>query len=182
MAVAGAMIVHLQGDLFRSEVEALVNPVNCEGVMGRGLALRCLQLYPEACMAYVHACRRGEVVPGRVLATPTGRDRPRYLVHFPTKRSWRLRPRLGDIAEGLASLVSLIRALRIASVAVPALGCGLGGLDWRDVRSLIEDALAPLTEVQVLVYAPLEGDLRRGLRTAVSPPRPAHPRTARPES
>lgn len=83
-----------------------------------------------------------------------GQTSPRCIIHFPTKRHWRDASRLEDIEAGLAALAEEVRARAIRSLAVPALGCGLGGLDWARVRPRIVDAFAQLPEVRVLLFAP----------------------------
>jgi O-acetyl-ADP-ribose deacetylase (regulator of RNase III) len=79
---------------------------------------------------------------------------PRWVINFPTKRHWRGNSRIEDIDAGLAALVADVRRLGIKSIAVPPLGCGLGGLDWSQVRPRIERAFAALPDVRVLLFAP----------------------------
>ena len=136
------MIRFATGDIFAQAVEAIVNPVNCVAVMGRGLALQFRQRYPDAFAAWREACARGQVRPGRMFLFDTGAGRPRWIVHFPTKRHWRNPSAIGDIDAGLRDLAAAIPRHGIASLAIPPLGCGLGGLDWRDVRPLVEARLA----------------------------------------
>ncbi|GIW55011.1 MAG: hypothetical protein KatS3mg082_1415 [Nitrospiraceae bacterium] len=144
------------GNIFSESVEAIVNPVNCVGVMGNGLALQFRTVWPENFRAYSADCARGEVRPGRMFVVEVSETSlPRYIINFPTKRHWRDRSRIEDIEAGLAALVDTIRCLGIASVAVPALGAGLGGLDWPDVRDRIERAMTPLLDVRVVVFEPL---------------------------
>lgn len=150
---ASEVIEIRRGDLLEAEVEALVNPVNCVGVMGRGLALAFRTRFPDNFEAYA-ACRRGAVVPGEMFVFGTGRPQPRWIVNFPTKRHWRERSRMDDLARGLSSLTDTIREREIRSLALRALGCGLGGLEWRAVRARIEAALAPFAEVRTLLYEP----------------------------
>lgn len=83
--------------------------------------------------------------------------RPRYIINFPTKGHWRSRSELDDIKTGLVNLREVIESRGIASVAVPALGCGLGGLAWTEVAPLIRDALGDLANVDVLLYPPQRG-------------------------
>ena len=144
------------GDIFAESwrVEALVNPVNCVGVAGRGLALRFKQLYPENFRAYAAACKRRELRPGRMFVFETGVDYPRYILNFPTKRHWRDPSRLEDIRVGLVALVEEVRGRGIRSIAVPALGCGLGGLEWEEVHPLLETALAQVEHVKAVVFRP----------------------------
>jgi O-acetyl-ADP-ribose deacetylase (regulator of RNase III) len=148
------MIQFVTGDILRAEVDALVNTVNCVGIMGRGIALQFRNAFPENFKAYVQACKRGEVQPGRMLVFETGMMRPRYIINFPTKRHWRGKSRMEDIDSGLDALRDEITARRIRSIAIPPLGSGLGGLYWPDVRSRIEAALHELNDINVIVYEP----------------------------
>jgi len=149
------MIEYRSGDILESGAEALVNTVNCVGVMGRGIALQFKKAFPENFAAYASACERGEVRPGRMFVFDTGRFiPPRYVVNFPTKRHWRGKSRIEDIETGLRHLVEVVRAKGIRSIAIPPLGSGLGGLDWRHVRPKIEAALSSLPDVRVIVYEP----------------------------
>lgn len=149
------MITLTKGNLIEADVEALVNSVNCEGYMGKGIALQFKKAFPENFKAYERACRAGEVQPGRMFVFATGSMmHPRYIINFPTKRTWRAKSRIEDIKAGLNALVEEIRHREITSIAIPPLGCGLGGLDWRDVQPLIERVLAETPEVQVSLFAP----------------------------
>ncbi len=149
------MIEFKTGDILAENAEALVNTVNCVGVMGRGIALRFKRAWPENFKAYAAACRRHEVRPGRMLVFDTGQlTPPRYIINFPTKRHWRGKSRLEDIEAGLEALVDEIRARRISSVAIPPLGAGLGGLDWNQVRPRIERAMSSLGETRIVVFEP----------------------------
>lgn len=162
------MIERRQGDVLDADAEAIVNTVNCVGVMGKGVALRVKQAYPQVYARYRKACQAGEVQPGRMLVVPTNRlDNPKYIINFPTKRHWRQAARLADIRAGLPALIAEVKRLGLRSVAVPALGCGNGGLDWDTVRPLIEEAFAALPEVRVLLYDPWDA--------AAHPPRQPGP-------
>lgn len=139
------MIEHTRGDLLKAEVEALVNTVNCIGHMGRGLAAQFRRAFPDNLRAYEQACRHHEVQPGRMfIFTSDHLMNPRYIVNFPTKRHWRDKSRIEDIDSGLIALVAEVQRLGIRSIAIPPLGCGLGGLDWADVRPRIAGTFAPL--------------------------------------
>lgn len=149
------MIQYVQGDILQADAEALVNTVNCVGVMGKGIALQFKNAFPDNFRAYAAACQRGEVQPGRLFVYDTGRlIPPRYIINFPTKRHWRGKSRIDDIKAGLAALVDEIAARGIRSVAIPPLGSGLGGLEWREVRPLIEQTMSALPDVQVQVFQP----------------------------
>ena len=146
------MIRFAKGSIFDSGCEALVNPVNCVGVMGKGLALQFKQRFPTNFASYAKACRAGDLVPGRMHLFDTGSQLPRCIVNFPTKRHWRDASRLEDVAHGLAALAGVIAANDIRSIAIPPLGCGLGGLPWPDVRALILRHMASLDHTDVVIY------------------------------
>lgn len=144
-----------KGNLLLADTEALVNTVNCVGFMGRGIAAQFKRKYPENFRVYEAACKHKEVIPGKMLVVETGQlTNPRFIVNFPTKRHWRGKSRIEDIKSGLVALVSEVSQRGIKSIAVPPLGCGLGGLNWVDVRPLIERAFSTLPDVQVLVFEP----------------------------
>lgn len=150
------MIQFMTGNLLHADTEALVNPVNCEGVMGAGLALHMKQKFPENFEAYRQACRRSEVQPGQMFVFQTGSlANPKYIVNFPTKRKWRENSRIEDIESGLGALVSALLQFGVSSVAIPPLGCGLGRLSWHDVRPLIVDRFQAYPELNVLIFEPL---------------------------
>jgi O-acetyl-ADP-ribose deacetylase (regulator of RNase III) len=149
------MLELMTGDLLDADVEALANAVNTVGVMGKGIALQFATKYPEMLEAYRKACKMGEVRLGRMhVFERSVMHNPLYLINFPTKGHWRSSSRIEDIEAGLAALADEIRARHIRSIAVPALGCGNGGLDWRVVRPAIEGALGVLHGVRVLLFAP----------------------------
>ena len=79
---------------------------------------------------------------------------PRFIINFPTKRHWRDKSRLEDIMDGMQALVEEVRERQISSIAIPPLGCGLGGLEWNDVLPIIESAFAELPGVVALIYQP----------------------------
>ncbi len=149
------MIEITRGNLLEAKAEALVNTVNCVGNMGKGIALQFKKAFPENFNSYERACRAKDVRPGRMLVFETcSMFNPKYIINFPTKRHWRDKSRLEDIEVGLQALVEKVQKLEISSVAVPPLGCGLGGLDWGTVRSMIEKTFAELPEVRVFLFEP----------------------------
>lgn len=145
----------------RADAEAIVNTVNCVGVMGRGIALQFKNAFPANFKAYEAACKRDEVQPGRMFVFDTHVFlRPRYIINFPTKRHWRNSSRMEDIDSGLVSLVEEIRCRTIRSIAIPPLGCGLGGLVWENVRHLIETALGDIPDLEAIIFAPSSATAR----------------------
>ena len=150
------MIEFKVGDLFAADVEALVNAVNCVGVMSRGVALQFKRAFPENFKAYAERCKYHEMRPGEVFVFEMANlGNPRYIINFPTKRHWRGKSRMEDIESGLKSLVRAIGERGIRSVALPALGSGLGGLDWsQDVRPMLAASLSELPDVRVVVFEP----------------------------
>ncbi|GIJ19798.1 type II toxin-antitoxin system antitoxin DNA ADP-ribosyl glycohydrolase DarG [Micromonospora lutea] len=149
------MIIIGHGNLLTADAEALVNTVNTVGVMGKGIALQFKRAYPANYAAYRAACAANRVKLGEMFVFDSARlGYRRYVINFPTKGHWRADSKLSDIQAGLADLVRVVRERRITSVAIPALGCGNGGLDWDEVRPAIEHAFAALPDVQVLLFPP----------------------------
>jgi O-acetyl-ADP-ribose deacetylase (regulator of RNase III) len=147
------MIEFTKGDMFEAPVDVRVNTVNCEGVMGAGVALAFKNRYPDMFKDYQSACRDGRVRPGtlHVWKSLAGD----WVINFPTKRDWRDPSRYEDILSGLDALRNYLREQGPISVALPALGCGHGGLDWGKVSSMIKDSLGDL-DVRVLVFEPAD--------------------------
>lgn len=140
------------GSIFDSRAQVLVNPVNCVGVMGKGLAKQFAMRYPEIIEPYKLDCDAGKICMGRVKLydVPNGR----YVVCFPTKWSWRSKSRLKDVDDGLCSLRAMVVRHGLESMAIPALGCGLGGLRWEDVQPMISENLGDL-DCMIWVHPPL---------------------------
>lgn len=156
------MIKYCSGDLLSSEADAIVNPVNCKGVMGKGLALQFKKKYPINFRVYRDACASGYLRPGRML---TAKEDGKFIINFPTKDDWRQKSKLTYIEEGLVSLLDEIEKHNIKSIAIPPLGCGNGGLEWQTVRKLIEESFRNFDYgVEVTIFSPagqdsLENDL-----------------------
>lgn len=149
------MIEYKTGDILQADAEALVNTVNCVGIMGRGIALQFKNAFPSNFKAYAAACDREEVQPGRMFVFETGTMlNPKYIINFPTKRHWRGKSRMEDIESGLKALLVEIGERGIRSIAVPPLGAGLGGLPWPEVRYCIEEALRSVNDLEVIVFEP----------------------------
>jgi O-acetyl-ADP-ribose deacetylase (regulator of RNase III)/uncharacterized phage-associated protein len=148
------MLQYRSGNLLDASADALVNTVNEVGVMGKGVALMFKERFPESSRAYIEASKTGEVRVGQMFVTETNELFPKWIIHFPTKKHWRNPSKLSWVKDGLEDLVRVIREYGISSVALPPLGCGNGGLLWSDVRPLIDNALAGLPDVDVVVYEP----------------------------
>ena len=144
------MIEWKEGSLFESKAEALVNPVNCQGVSGKGLALQFKRRFPEKFVWYRHYCEVGHLRPGE-LFFQTGD--PQDIYYLATKDKWKDPSRLEWISKGIKNLRRSCEGLMLESVAIPAIGCGLGGLQWSDVRPLIEAEFGN-AKMRVEVYQP----------------------------
>ncbi len=146
----------VKGDLLRQETDAIVNTVNCMGVMGKGIALQFKRKWPENFKVYEKACRSGLVKTGKMFVHDLGalhNGKPEFIINFPTKNHWREKSKLSYIEEGLDDLIKVIRELKIKSIAIPPLGCGNGGLDWDVVKKIIEESLAPL-DIDIRLFSP----------------------------
>lgn len=129
------MITYVTGDLLQSEAQCLVNTVNCEGYMGKGIAYQFKLAFPENNASYVRACKNGTLHIGTLHHF---QEKGKIIVNFPTKDRWRAKSKLEYIEIGLDQLFDLIEELNISSIAIPPLGSGNGGLVWSDVKQLIE--------------------------------------------
>lgn len=167
------MIEPAHGNLLSASAQALVNTVNTEGVMGKGIALQFKNAYPQVFKAYAESCKNGQVQLGRMDVHDLGAigQGPRWVINFPTKGHWRSRSRLQDVATGLQDLVRTVQRLGIESIAIPPLGCGNGGLDWVLVRALIEQAFAALPNVQVLLFEPVGAPAVATMPNRTTPPK-----------
>ncbi len=166
------MIEYKTGDILAEDAEALVNTVNCVGIMGRGIALQFKNAFPENFKSYAEACKRNEVQPGKMHVFETGRlTNPRYIINFPTKRHWRGKSRLEDIEAGLTALADEILNRKIRSIAIPPLGSGLGGLEWALVRDRIDSALRGFNDLKAIVFEPADSSTDRFANPSTDVPR-----------
>lgn len=144
------MITYVNGSIFVSPARVLVNTVNTEGVMGKGIALRFKKIFPEMFREYQHLCESRVIDIGVLWLFKTSH---KWILNFPTKRSWRQPSRLDYIEAGLAKFRKEYAELKIHSIAFPALGCGNGELNWDDVRPVMEEYLSDLP-LNVFVHPP----------------------------
>ncbi len=168
------MIEFAEGNLLKANAEALVNTVNTVGVMGKGIALQFKRAYPDNFRQYEQACRKNEVQIGQMFTVSVGNLlslSPKYIINFPTKRHWKGKSRIEDIQQGLQALIKEIKRLGIQSIAVPPLGCGNGGLEWLQVRSLIEEAFAEMPDIRVLIFEPQSAPEARAMPIATQKPK-----------
>jgi len=130
----------IEGNIFDCDAQAIVNPVNCVGVMGKGLAAQFKKQWPQMFIDYKMACQDGRLKVGTVhlYALERTDGNLRYIINFPTKKHWKDQSELEDIYVGLYALKDIIEQYDLKSIAMPALGCGLGGLEWDRVKDLIE--------------------------------------------
>ena len=169
------MLEFTQGNLFEAEVDALVNTVNTVGVMGKGIALQFSRQFPEILPLYEEACKNGKLTVGKVqtiqLSLLTGMNGPRFIINFPTKKHWKGDSKIEYIESGLLSLRDELQKNGIKSVAVPPLGCGLGGLNWRDVRTKIIESLGDLMDVRIVVFEPAGTPAAKTMKAAPTKPK-----------
>jgi O-acetyl-ADP-ribose deacetylase (regulator of RNase III) len=167
------VIKSVEGDLLQQQdVDAIVNTVNCVGVMGKGIALQFKKKWPNNFKAYAAACKAGEVKLGQMFTFELGpMATPQFIINFPTKGHWRSASRIEDIESGLADLVNQITLHNIGSIAIPPLGCGNGGLLWTDVKPLIIQYLSVLPSLEVRLFEPTGSIKATALVTNTSKPK-----------
>lgn len=146
------MFSYMTGDLLKSNAEALVNTVNCEGYMGKGIAYQFKLQFPKNNEAYKKACQSGELRPGKLHYFA---ENGKIIINFPTKDKWREKSKIEYIDSGLSALIELIIKLDIKSIAIPPLGSGNGGLIWYEVKKVIEEKLEGISQtVNISIFEP----------------------------
>lgn len=163
----------IQGDLLKQDdVDAIVNTVNCVGVMGKGIALQFRNKWPANNRAYEQACKAEQVKLGTMFVFDCGGlVKPNFIINFPTKGHWRAKSEIRAIQDGLKDLITQVQRLQIKSIAIPPLGCGNGGLDWDDVRPLIVDAFRALPEVEVRLFEPVGAPAAKAMEVRTPKPK-----------
>ena len=148
------------GNLFETGASVIVNPVNTVGVMGKGLALEFLRRYPENFRHYAAACARKRLKPGGILVFGPQTRAPRYIANLATKDHWRNPSKLEYVERGMADLAlwlsQNVALKQVDSIAIPALGCGLGGLEWNEVLPVIRTALDGIDGLRAIIIPPHE--------------------------
>ena len=146
------MIKFTTGDILKSDADALVNTVNCEGYMGKGIAYQFKLAYPQNNKDYEVSCKNGELTVGQLHHFY---ENNKLIINFPTKNKWREKSHMSYIRNGLNELVKLISEEGVSSIAIPPLGCGNGGLNWDEVKNIIINALEPYSpNIDIIIYEP----------------------------
>ena len=134
------MIIYKKNEnIFNSKTMALVNPVNCMGIMGAGLAKEFKEKYPMMFKAYKKKCEKGLIKIGELSLF---RTLEKLIINFPTKTHWRIKSKIDWIEIGLIYFTEHYYKWNIKSIAFPQLGCGMGNLQWLDVKILMEKYLS----------------------------------------
>lgn len=146
------MIEYVKGNMFECDADCLINTVNCEGFMGKGIAYQFKLRFPENNKSYIKACKSGELKVGKVHYYIENNI---TIVNFPTKNKWREDSRLEYIETGLDYFIGILPELGVKRIAIPPLGCGNGGLLWADVKKIIENKFAALVDkYDFLIFEP----------------------------
>ena len=145
------VIKYTKGNIFESKCQAIINTVNCEGKMGKGLAYQFKKKFPEMEQDYVEVCLKGELYPGKLHIY---QEKNFLIINFPTKNKWREKSKIEYIIIGLRKLKEEIIKIGIKSVAIPPLGAGNGGLNWNEVKSEINKELLDMKNIVFEVYEP----------------------------
>lgn len=128
------MIEYVSGDMFKSGADCLINTVNCEGYMGKGIAYQFKMRYPENNKDYVRACRNGQLKIGSIHCFV---ENDVTIVNFPTKDRWREKSKMRYIEIGMSEFMKILPSLGVKKIAIAPLGCGNGGLEWSEVNEVI---------------------------------------------
>jgi O-acetyl-ADP-ribose deacetylase (regulator of RNase III)/uncharacterized protein YwgA len=168
------MIQYIKGNLLESKAEALVNTVNTEGIMGKGIALQFKNIFSNNYKLYAKASQKKEIKIGKLFVTEEESllGGKKIIINFPTKTSWRLPSEYSYIEAGLKDLVRVIKEKNIKSIAIPPLGSGNGGLDWNKVRTIITSFLSEL-DCEIFIYEPTKAiqDILKKERVKLTPAR-----------
>lgn len=146
------MYTFITGNILESDAQCIVNTVNCEGYMGKGIAYQFKNAFPKNNDDYVKACKSGKLIVGTIHNFV---ENGKIIVNFPTKDKWREKSKISYINDGMDSLVKFIEEKNIKSIAIPPLGCGNGGLNWNEVQPLLLEKIAPIQQSRnIILYSP----------------------------
>lgn len=146
------MISYTTGNILESSADAIVNTVNCEGYMGKGIAYQFKLNYPKNNEEYVKQCQDGLFKIGSILAF---KEYGKLILNFPTKDNWRRKSEYSYIQKGLDTLITKLPSLNVKSIAFPPLGCGNGGLEWGKVKEILIEKLEPYqTNYDFILFEP----------------------------
>jgi O-acetyl-ADP-ribose deacetylase (regulator of RNase III) len=151
------MIRFTSGDMFDKDhkINIFINPVNTQGTMGKGLAKEFARRYPSMEAAYQRRCKEGKITIGSLHVWSSGGDK--IIINFPTKDHWKDPSEYEYVEKGLIKLATYLKGLdpkyKNSVVGIPALGCGLGGLSWAKVRTMLIQHLSDV-EMEILVFNP----------------------------
>lgn len=137
------MIEYTKGNMFECNADCLINTVNCEGFMGKGIAYQFKMRFPENNKSYVKACKAGALMVGKVHSYV---EEGITIVNFPTKNKWRENSKIEYIEKGMESFVELLPNLTVKRIAIPPLGCGNGGLIWEEVKKVVEKNILDISD------------------------------------
>ncbi len=167
------------GNLLEEHVEAYINTVNCVGIMGKGIALQFKQAYPDNYNAYKNACNKNEVQIGKMFVFELNSlMEKKYIINFPTKKHWKEKSEIDYIEKGLDDLVSVIDKYKIKSIAIPPLGCGYGGLDWKSVKPIILSKLDRIKSIKIELFEPSDYPEPGKIKINTKEPKLTPPRAA----
>ena len=169
MTISNSNITIVKGNIFFSELQTITVTVNCVGVMGKGIALVAKELVPDAYKFYQKLCEGNGMNLGKPVLynknsnqLKTANGESKTLLLFPTKEHWKMRANYGGIKRGLEWLIENYKKSNIESLAIPALGCGNGGLEWKDVGPMLYQRLFQL-DIPVELYIPEKNILEKHL-------------------
>jgi O-acetyl-ADP-ribose deacetylase (regulator of RNase III) len=149
------MIQYITGNILESSAQAIINTVNTDGIMGKGIALQFKNSFPNNYKAYKDACKNDTIDIGKLFVFREGNLTigEKTIINFPTKKSWRKPSEYSYIEKGLDDLISIVNAHNITSIGIPPLGAGNGGLEWEQVKKIIEQKLNHLN-IDIYIYEP----------------------------
>lgn len=145
------IIFKKNGNIFNEKSQALVNPVNCVGVMGAGLAKKFKNMFPDNYKHYRESCLNKSLIIGNVFVF---KEKDRIIINLPTKNHWKDNSKLDYISNSVDAMSKVIQEKKITSVALPALGCGLGGLEWKNVKEILINKLNKIDNCRFIIFEP----------------------------